>query len=261
MDILLNITNLCNAKCQMCNIWKNKKSANSFLKPDLVRSITGAKTITFAGGEPFMHEGIVDIAREAHAASPKARLIFSTNGFQTALIAKKAKEIQEFCPNMHVTISLDGLGKKHDEVRGTHGALEKVNKTHKALNDIGVKKVNFGFTLLEENTDQLEPVYRFAKSKKSELSFVVAQTKSYLSVGLKEMSIDHAYGPLNSIVEDRLKSWNIKEWVRAFHVYGWIAFLRSGERPLPCRAVKSFVMVNETGDVCSCNQLARLGLQ
>lgn len=256
MDILLNVTNLCNARCKMCNIWHNKKNETSFMNPDWLASVHGARTVTFAGGEPFMHRGIIDIAKAIHVASPKARLIFSTNGFQSDHISRSVTEILKFCQNMHVTISLDGLARKHDAIRGTDGAWESINRTYDKLKTSGLRRVNFGFTLLEDNIGDLPKVLDFALSKGAEMSFVVAQSKNYLGVSMPPVDFNRAFPVLNPVIDLLLLQWKPKSWVRAFHMYGWLSFMMTQKRPLPCRTLEGFAMINERGDVCSCNQLA-----
>lgn len=99
-DVLVNVTNICDARCVMCNIWKNRESADSRLQPEWLASVRPLSTISFAGGEPFLHKKIVDIVRVVHEKNSSAKVVFSTNGFRMDVIVQKVFEILCFHRNL-----------------------------------------------------------------------------------------------------------------------------------------------------------------
>jgi len=254
-DVLVNVTNLCDARCVMCNIWKNQDMGSSFLSPDMVRSLRPLSTVSLAGGEPFLHRDVVEIVRAIHENNPRAKVIFTSNGFRTEAIAAKVKDILAFHPNLQVTISLDGIGDVHDRIRGTPGAWEKVNRTFDRLGEIGLRRRNFAFTITADNYTALPEVFAHARAKGAGLSLAVAQSSKFLNVKIPRIEHDKVYPFLAPVVKDHLRSWKPWNWARAFFLYGVLRYLATGLRPIPCDAFDHQFMLDQTGAVFSCHPL------
>jgi MoaA/NifB/PqqE/SkfB family radical SAM enzyme len=254
-DALVNVTNICDARCVMCNIWKNRESAHSWLKPEWMAKLGPLSTISFAGGEPFLHKDLVEIIRVVHEENPAAKIVFSTNGFRTDVIANQVSEILRFHKNLQVTISLDGVGETHDRIRGVPGAWQKVNATFDRLGEIGLRRRNFAFTITRENIAQLPAVFQHARTKGAGLSLAVAQSSRFLNVEIPRLSADALRPHLEPIIQWHLKSWNPADWPRAFFQYGLLKYLETGRRPLACDALANQFMVSQTGEVMSCHPL------
>lgn len=243
----------------MCNIWKNEDRGSSWFPVELVDSITPVSSVSIAGGEPFLHKEIVELARRIHQHNPKAKIIFSTNGFNTDRIAEAVGEILAFHPRTQVTISLDGVGEIHDKIRGIPGAWTKVNRTFDRLGEIGLKRRNFAFTITSENYADLPNVFAHARAKGAGLSLAVAQSSKFLNVEIAPMPHDTIYPYLNPVLEDHLRSRFPMDWARGFFLYGILRYLASGRRPLLCDAFDNQIMVDQRGDVFSCHPIMLLG--
>ena len=253
--MLVNVTNICDARCVMCNIWKNREAPDSWLKPEWLRSVAPLSTISFAGGEPFLHKNIVEMVRTVHERNPKAKVVFSTNGFRTEAIVEKVSEILAFHRNLQVTISLDGVGEAHDRVRGVPGAWKKVNATFDRLGEIGLKRRNFAFTITKENVGQLPGVFEHARSKGAGLSLAIAQSSKFLNVEIPMLGPEEVRPYLEPIIAWHLKSWRPADWPRAFFQYGLLKYLETGKRPIPCDVLSNQFMISQTGEVMSCHPL------
>ncbi len=166
----------------MCNIGKNQERPDSFFPAEALRSVKPVASVSFAGGEPFLHANLVDLVRVVHENNPAAKIIFSSNGFRTDSIVKAVQEVSRFHDNTQVTLSLDGVEDMHDRGRGIPGAREKVNATFDRLGEIGLKKRNFGFTISADNVSELPAVYAHTKKKRAGLSIGVAQSSKFLNV-------------------------------------------------------------------------------
>jgi len=120
----LLLTNRCNLKCRMCNLWKAPKKNTLAFKvfkqaiDDL--GLLGCAYISFGGGEPMVINDIFLYLSYAAAKIPFVNMI--TNG--QLLDAWTAKELAKTKMDM-VSISIDGLRKTHDEIRGIPGSFEK----------------------------------------------------------------------------------------------------------------------------------------
>lgn len=124
----------CNARCEMCDSWR--KPREDELTTDEVarifREFPRMDAVRLTGGEPFVRRDLTEIAGIAHRELRPFFLHVTTNGFLT-------DRIVEFCEErprdqrLFVLVSVDGVGDKHDRVRGHVGAWEKAMATLEAL--------------------------------------------------------------------------------------------------------------------------------
>lgn len=126
------ITNKCNCKCVMCNIWKNQQTTTLSLKAHL-ESIDALSTIgcyyhSVAGGEPTLVQDL--ITRLEYAAKKIPYVHFVTNGLtMTNVLAKQIAKsgIKE------VSISIDGNETFHNFVRGRPDAYARAHNAFDLL--------------------------------------------------------------------------------------------------------------------------------
>ena len=130
--IQIPVTQQCNLRCAICSI----RSTNNSLKHALTRSEIqsllkqarrlGVKEAVFTGGEPFLRADIFDIIHDCAVLG--MRSIITTNG--TLIDHTVAHEcIRSGLSHLHV--SLDGLQKSHDHIRG-HGTFQRTEQGLKA---------------------------------------------------------------------------------------------------------------------------------
>jgi len=130
-NIYLEVTYLCNCRCQMCPIYGKQTDGGKKMMEELKSikelslgeyrelfknlSENGVKGVTFTGGDPFMRKDILDLVESAR--SLKLEVDFITNGsLITKQIAKSLVDlqVQDMC------FSLDGLEHVHNEIRGAN---------------------------------------------------------------------------------------------------------------------------------------------
>ena len=81
---------------------------------------------TVSGGEPFMFPGIVEICQLAYEHNRPGIINIPTNSILKT-IPSKVEQIATSCPESQliINLSLDGVGAKHDFIRGVAGNFEK----------------------------------------------------------------------------------------------------------------------------------------
>ncbi len=128
------VTFSCNARCVMCDSWQ-KPAAND-LNISEIRHIFGQlprmDAVRLSGGEPFLRPDFLEIA---HAAQEVLRPMFlhvTTNGFLTKRIVKFCERRRKEMP-LYLLLSLDGVGEKHNAIRGRETAWETAMATLQAL--------------------------------------------------------------------------------------------------------------------------------
>src|ERR1019366_6846922 len=129
-DIGFLMTNLCNAKCVHCDIWKNKGKDDTptvdQYKATLndIRSWLGPVHVFFSGGEALLRPYTPEVL--AHAASIGLFAEILTHGYwdDQSRIEKAA-----LANPSRITVSLDGIGDTHTLIRGRENFFEKTNRT------------------------------------------------------------------------------------------------------------------------------------
>ena len=115
----------CDCRCKFCNTWQIKEEPESLLDRAETQSLidraarAGMLSYSMWGGEPLLREDAPAIM--AHARKQGFFTTISTNG---SLLRDRADELLP-----HTTlflVSLDGIGKTHDQVRGSPGLFDKV---------------------------------------------------------------------------------------------------------------------------------------
>jgi MoaA/NifB/PqqE/SkfB family radical SAM enzyme len=136
-------------RCGHCFYWNslNNKSVDLRIEDigKIADSLTQPISLSLTGGEPFLRKDLGKIVR-CFIAKRKAREIaIATNGFFT-------EEIREFCNKfiidfphlpLSVQVSMDGLKKTHDDIRGCPGAFNHALYTIKELYQLASKHEHF----------------------------------------------------------------------------------------------------------------------
>ncbi|MFH1787892.1 MAG: radical SAM protein [Candidatus Altiarchaeota archaeon] len=171
-NITVAVTYQCNSRCLTCNIWGKKKASELSLgEYDKIFSSVGKSPywITVSGGEPFLRKDLVDVVDSACALMEPGIVNIPTNG----LVAGTAGRVGEICEanpktNFIVNLSLDGIGAKHDEIRGVPGAFEKAMKTYQELKSLwhGNLEVGIHTVISRYNVTEIPKIYEFMESLK-----------------------------------------------------------------------------------------------
>jgi MoaA/NifB/PqqE/SkfB family radical SAM enzyme len=128
----LDVTYRCDARCLMCERWKNQRGGEITLHE--YRALAeafgrmGVYLVTIAGGEPLLREDIFPVIEVF--AQHGMRVNVCTNGLSLEEHAGR------LCRSgaSFITVSLDGdTGSTHDKIRGVPGAYEKILKGVKSL--------------------------------------------------------------------------------------------------------------------------------
>lgn len=131
--VAFEMTNLCNSKCDMCNIWANQDNSRELSRADIKRifsdpALNKLEDILLTGGEMFMREDIAEVIKDLHDLHPFARIFVSTNGLLANKICTVADEFYNSGIEIYWGISLDGVGQRHDNRRRVEGNFDLIDK-------------------------------------------------------------------------------------------------------------------------------------
>ena len=163
------LTYNCNLRCKMCPFWKRPSQDASLEKEKaILQQIynSGACGVAFEGGEPLLRRDLVDILAFSRSLPLHTSLI--TNG---TLLESRIDEIAPYI-NGVVYVSLDGLEKTHDAIRGVGGSFRKAVRGISAAKEKVALTINT--TVMAENIDEIESMVELAKELGTKISVAVA---------------------------------------------------------------------------------------
>ena len=238
----------------MCPFWK-RTSPDSSLEQEkaILKRVydSGAVGIAFEGGEPLLRNDLVEILAFSRSLPLHTSII--TNG---TLLESRIDEIAPYI-NGVVYVSLDGLEKTHDAIRGVGGSFRKAVRGISAAKE--KVSVTINTTIMAENVDEIESLVELAKELGAKISVAVAHeycnvNASSAAIG-KTSKIAHrliemkqeGYPIVNSIgyfkVMAKEKNWQCKPWAM-------VNIDPNGNVVLPCYVHNDYassVSIFETG--------------
>jgi MoaA/NifB/PqqE/SkfB family radical SAM enzyme len=174
----------------------------------ILKSLPRYSLVTFAGGEPFMREDIMDILKYSVGLN---KLSIITNGtLITEGIAKSLVEIgsKSFLHRglIAIDISLEGLEKMHDNITGLKGSYTKTIENIKMiLRYKKIKKktfplINLRFTIINDNVGVLSKFLLLAEELNVDIcNFSIATIYRYF---------DNVFFMNRPIIEDHIKVYS-----------------------------------------------------
>lgn len=243
-SLVCAITYRCNSRCTFCSIWKNKTKKE--IDMSYYKKLPFFESINITGGEPFMRTDIDDII-EIFRKKTK-RIVISTNGLLTKRILETAKKY----PWIGFRISIDGLEKRHDEMRGIKGGFKKSIETIMGLKKLGVKDIGICSTFGYGNEDQMEKLYRLAKKLDVEFLSIVRHDSFYYSKKNDAYDTELVISKLKWLTRKYLNSFNIKNYFRAYYTEGLIGFVNKKKRGIKCDAGLTSFYLDPYGVIFPC---------
>lgn len=266
VSLTVSLTNRCNSRCKTCNIYRKDSRELSLEEYRSIFDSIGRAPywITFSGGEPFLRKDIADICVSA-CASLRPRIInIPTNGLLTERIEHGVRSILEGCPGtlLIVNLSLDGIGDRHDRIRGVEGCFEKAMETYRRLRAIDNRNLTLGIhTVISRfNVDEIPDIYRELK-KLGPDSYITEIAEERVELGTVGSGITppaEAYAAAVDFITADMKHWDLKgisRLTRAFRrrYYRMVkAFLRGESTPAACYAGAASCQIAPDGEVWAC---------
>lgn len=168
--IYFELTQKCNLSCKHCFASSNKNSyegldINEFKKILDDFDDNGVIDVRFTGGEPTTKEGWFDLLKYAKDLGFAVSL--NTNGVydNPNLITNQLADLDL----EQVTISIDGLKKNHEYMRGT-GSFDKAIDSIKLMKKKGVK-IRFNTVITKKNVNEIPDLVEIANLYASEINF------------------------------------------------------------------------------------------
>jgi len=182
------ITYHCNSRCTMCGIWRRNHKEKELSAKEILGFFEQNKYffsdlchIGITGGEPVTRSDLVGIIKGIKKILPNVELGFQTNGLLPEKTEKILRQIISFYPGISLAVSLDGLRKTHDSIRGIKGAFEKSLTTVKLAKALGIKRITSGMTINEKNFLEVEAVKQLVEDLGCEFTCFLPDKADYFN--------------------------------------------------------------------------------
>lgn len=222
--------------------------------------------LTFTGGEPFQRRDLPEMVIAGYTHCRPEYITIPTNGILTQRIVEGVSKICENAPESRIGInlSLDGIGKEHDEIRMVPGnwersmktwaALKELQKTHKNL-VLSIHTVfsKFNIKRATEIYEGLQPL-----TPDSYITEVAEERVELDTVGLDITPLAKEYGPVADFLSERAHATRAKGFARVTQSFR-AQYYQLAKRTLfeqtqviPCFAGWASGHIAPNGDVWSC---------
>jgi MoaA/NifB/PqqE/SkfB family radical SAM enzyme len=282
------VTYRCDSKCKTCNIWKRYKNNPAHLKSELkleeIKKIfedsmymKKLQSIGLTGGEPFLREDFVDLYGFFIQRYPHARIGISTNALTSDLILNTLSEIDRkfHVNNLFISISLDGIGKTHDMIRGVSGNYEMVIKLIDTITEnFPLLELGVNFTIIPENHKDLLKVYYLSKDKKINFGCQFGQVSSCYYGNSEKSAKEFMWNDdelcrvekmIRVIIKDhrnticalshKVLKKSVVNNAYTYYLSRMVDFQRNPKRMIPCYSGINSLFIDPYGDMYPCIML------
>ena len=281
ITLTFSVTGMCQSRCKTCNIGVHFQKNPQEIKKLNVRideiekffkSLGYCYFLNFSGGEPFLRNDLVEIV-ELALKYLKPRIIhIPTNAFMPEKIEKITRKILEtinkYDSNIPFTVkpSIDGIGEKHDEIRGLRGNFEKLKETIKRLKQVENEYENFhlelGTVVSNFNIKDLAEIEDWVHEQgvQSYRNEIAEQREEFFNIGEDITPSNEIYEKLMENFKEKVKS-NLKnkkslakttESMRLVYYDLVVKILREKKQVIPCYAGISNIHLNYDGTIWAC---------
>jgi radical SAM family uncharacterized protein len=205
------LTYNCNLRCKMCPFWKRSSTDSSLEKEKaILKQIhdSGICGIAFEGGEPLLRNDLVKILAFSRSLPLQTSLV--TNG---TLLKSRIDEIAPYI-NGAIYVSLDGLEKTHDTIRGVSGCFRKATEGIIASKEKVFVTINT--TIMTENLYEIEDMVKLARELNTGMSIAVAY--DYCNANVSAPTADEIAKIAKKLVEMKKKGYPLVNSVNYFKV-------------------------------------------
>jgi len=202
-----NITRTCNLRCVHCYSDSNAARYPGELTWEQMEAVVedlagyGVPSLLLSGGEPMIHPRFFDLVETASRAGLK--LTISTNG--TLITEEKAAHLK--AANVaYVGISLDGIGRIHDEFRRKEGAFDAAVRGFRNCHAAG-QKTGLRLTLTKHNVENIDRILDFIEEEEIQRVCFYHLVPAGRGGDLQVLSPDAARRAIDTLIA-RVETWH-----------------------------------------------------
>jgi MoaA/NifB/PqqE/SkfB family radical SAM enzyme len=275
-SVFATATNRCNLHCLQCDVpltgnRKAEMSTDEWKK--IIRELRdwlGTVLIRWSGGEPFIRRDMIDLIE--YSSQVGALTGINSNGH---FIDQKMAERIASANVFNVSLSMDGLQKGHDLVRG-EGQFQRVLAAARNLNDARHKhkadtKIIIRVTIMETNLDQLMGLCDMVTEESFDAISFSPLEETFLTATPSKLWWQESklfvrdFAKLDAVI-DQLKARtgaNGSVFNSCSHLESMKEYFRDPNLPTPpdfkCHVGSDHFRINFNGDVVMCAFMGTIG--
>jgi MoaA/NifB/PqqE/SkfB family radical SAM enzyme len=265
--IQLPITYNCNARCVMCNIWQMDHSGeatveefSSFMQDEIFKEVSA---VGINGGEPSLVPNLYEYAYEILKLPSLKSLNIISHGFSPIPLFKNVEKIYQACKereiSFHISISLDGVGKIHDTVRGRDNVFGKTTSTIDEIitnQDRYCDSYDIGCTIIKQNIDYLIELDTYAKRKNYNIKYRLGIDNKRIESDKLREQYSVIYSPLKQSAKEffHYQISQTKDLANRFKYYSIFTWLNNDKRKrlLGCAWKDEGITLDARGELYYC---------
>ena len=237
----------CNAKCKMCSRWQHQSRIDEEFEPELILKLPHMHFINITGGEPFLRDDIMEIVEYAHKKAD--RVVISTNGSMT----DKILSVMSAFPKTGLRISIEGLPKTNDDIRGIPSGYEKAKATLEKLSELGCTDIGISMTISDDNYQDALPLYKLCQEKGYQFATGVTHNSFFFESYSNEIKkVDEISQVLQELADEMRKSGSLKTKYRAIFNEELLRRVNGQRVSFPCKCGSHFFAITPYGDMIAC---------
>ena len=174
-DLIFFVTNKCNSKCKFCfyknNLNKNIKELTLDEINKISQHLEKIDLLMISGGEPFLRNDLSEIINIFTKQNFTKYISIPTNGILKMKLLDETKSILERNEHilLQINVSIDGLNRLNEKLRGFPGCFQKSMVTVRELCKLRKKYsnlfVSINTTVSKDNYEGILPLYKFVKEE------------------------------------------------------------------------------------------------
>lgn len=266
INLTLSPSPRCNSRCLTCNIWMKREDELNLDEWEKVFKSLGRAPFWFtvSGGEPFMLPEIVEICQLLYEHCRPGIINIPTNSLMYKIIPEKVEAICRSCPDSQVIInlSLDGVGDRHDYIRGIKGNFEKFERNYEALRALDLPNLTVGIhsVISNFNVDHSTELFDYAFSKQPD-SYITEIAEQRVELDTVDIPITPALDEYSRVIDDLIERIQARSFsgisriTEAFRVeyYQLVKEILAQEtQVIPCFAGWASAQIYANGEVWPC---------
>jgi len=163
-----SVNSACDCNCKTCNISSRPDNHMSLEEWEKALDSIGTAPywITVTGGNQFLRKDFGELL-ELMVSKCKPKIInIPVNGTMPDKVYSVISSIVKHDVQVNVNLSIDGIGKEHDKIRGKEGNFELLMETYEKLRLIKAKNLQVGFYTVASrfNLDKLADISAYVAS-------------------------------------------------------------------------------------------------
>jgi MoaA/NifB/PqqE/SkfB family radical SAM enzyme len=239
----------------MCNSWQFPSRSSEEFKPEILNKLPAKiSRMNITGGEPALREDLMDIVE---ILDPRTKhLEISTNGYFT----DRLLAVAEAYPHLTFRMSVEGLPKLNDELRGIRDGFDHALRTLLSLKHLGVKDIGLAIVISQNNIQDLLSLYELVSGLGVEFAQATMHNSFYFHKGDNKIeNLDLVSETMKEFMVRLLTSkraslrMRVKDWFRAYINMGILRYMQGKMRTIPCGAATDFFFLDPWGKILACN--------